>query len=293
MNRTLGIGVCQMHTAFGQVRQNLEALAQNVARILSYSPWVKLICAHELCIQGPAAMEANAEPIPGSITEFCADLARKHQIYLVPGSLYEKVGDDYYNTAPVFSPTGEMLAQYRKMYPWRPYEKTLAGKETVVFEIPGFGVVGICICYDIWFPEVIRDLVCKGAELILAPTFTETQDRRQELILCQAAAIANQCFVVSINGLGKNAKGQSIIVDPEGNILQHAGQSPENLMAMLDLSRVDQVRTYGTCGISRPVACFLHESHRFSYQLPSEKESLPGRLQSCLGALTGSTDSKL
>lgn len=270
MSRLLGIGVCQMQTEFGQIQQNLETLARHVAQILHYSPWVKLVCAPELCLQGPAQMERNAEEIPGTITKFCAELAHRHQIYLIPGTLYEKVGNDYFNTAPIFSPQGEMIAKYRKMYPWRPYEKTLAGRETVVFEIPGVGVVGICICYDLWFPEVIRDLVWKGAELILVPTFTGTQDRRQELILCQAAAIANQSFVVSVNGLGRDAKGQSLMVDPEGNILQRAGQLPENLMAMLDLERVSQVRQYGTCGVSRPVASFFQEAHRFAYQLPVE-----------------------
>ena len=55
-----------------------------------------------------------------------------------------------------------MVARYRKMYPWRPYEKTASGSKTVVFEITGVGRVGVCICYDLWFPEVIRDLVLQG-----------------------------------------------------------------------------------------------------------------------------------
>lgn len=47
---------------------------------------------------------------------------------------------------------------------------------------------------------------------------------------------------------------------------QQAGQLPENLMAMLDSDHVSQVREYGTCGVSRSVASFIHESHRFPYQ---------------------------
>lgn len=176
--------------------------------------------------------------------------------------------------APIFTPHGKIVARYRKMYPWRPHEKTSSGSETVVFDVAGVGRVGVCIYYDLWFPEVVRDLVFKGAEVIMVPTLTGTQDRHQEIILCRAAAIANQCFVVSVNGAGKSAKGQSMIVDPEGTVMQQAGQLPENLMAMLDLNRVAQVRQYGTCGVSRPVASILHETHRFPHQEPGSKTPL-------------------
>ena len=274
MSRLLGMGVCQLETDTGDIQKNMASLATQIKIMRAYSPWIKLVCAPELCLQGPYHMASSAETIPGSISEFCADLARKHEIYLIPGSLYEKEGETIYNTAPIFNPQGNMIARYRKMYPWRPYEKTVSGSETVVFDVADVGRVGICICYDLWFPEVIRDLVLKGAEVIMVPTLTSTQDRSQEIILCRAAAIANQCYVISINASGKNSKGQSIIVDPEGNIMQKAGQLPENLMGMLDLSRVDQVRQYGTCGVSRPISSFLHESHRFPYQLAGSKTPL-------------------
>lgn len=266
MNRLLGIGACQLQPVAGDVQKNMDALARQTDIMLRYSPWIKLICAPELSLQGPSQMEASAQPIPGPITDFCADLARSRGIYLVPGSLYERSANRIYNTAPVFDPEGNMIARYRKMYPWRPHEKTHSGRETVVFDIPSAGRVGICICYDLWFPEVIRDLVCKGAEIIVIPTFTWSQDRNQEIILSRAAALTNQCYVVSVNAAGPNAKGQSLIVDPEGNLLQQAGQLPENMVAMLDLAHTENIRNYGTCGVSRPVASFFHESHQFPHQ---------------------------
>jgi formamidase len=149
----------------------------------------------------------------------------------------------------------------------------VSGDRTVTFEVPGVGTMGLCICYDLWFPEVIRDLVWQGAEVVLIPTLTGTQDRRQELILCRAAAMVNQCYIVSVNGLRPGGIGQSVIVDPEGNILQQTRQLPENMIAMLDLERVQQVRTYGTCGVSRTMASYFHESHRFDYQRKANQES--------------------
>jgi predicted amidohydrolase len=279
MNRLLGIGVCQLDIDTSNTLKNMEALATQIGIMRAYSPWINLVCAPELCLQGPYHMEASAEKIPGPISEFCAELARKHEIYLIPGSLYEKAGQAIYNTAPVFSPKGKLIVRYRKLYPWRPYEKTASGSETVVFDVPDVGRVGVCICYDLWFPEVVRDLVCKGAQVIMVPTYTGTQDRHQEIILCRAAAIYNQCYVVSINALGRGSKGMSLIVDPEGNVMQQAGQLPENLMAMLDLNRVDQVRQYGTCGVSRPLASYLHESHRFPHQRPGTRSPLSGQLK--------------
>jgi len=273
MSRLLGIGACQMKTTRGDIQTNLERLARHVRAVKFYSPWVNLICAPELIIPGMSPMKETAQPIPGQISEFCSDLAKSHGVYLIPGSIYEQTGDGIYNTAPVFDASGNLLTTYRKMYPWRPHEKTVAGSHTVTFEVAGVGVVGLCICYDLWFPEVIRDLVWKGAEVVLVPTLTSTQDRRQELILCRAAAAMNQCYIVSVNGLMPGGLGRSVIVDPEGRVVQEAGQLTENMMAMLDLDQVTHVRQYGTCGVSRVMASFFHESQRFDYQSKTYQES--------------------
>jgi predicted amidohydrolase len=273
MSRLLGIGACQMGTNHGDIQTNLESLARHVKSIKFYSPWVQLICAPELIIPGVSPMAAAAQEIPGPITAFCAELAREYGIYLIPGSMYEKAGDKIFNTAPVFDPQGELITTYRKMYPWRPHEKTDSGSQTITFEVQGVGIVGLCICYDLWFPEVIRDLVWKGAEIILVPTLTGTQDRKQELILSQAAAAVNQCYLVSVNGLKPGGKGQSVIVDPEGQIVQLADQLSENMIAMLDLERVTQVREYGTCGVSRAMSSYFHESHRFQHQKEAYRDS--------------------
>ena len=275
MSRLLGIGVCQMKSDATDIQKNIQTLENQVKSMRALSPWLQLVCAPELCLQGPFHMATAAEPIPGPLTERCAAIARAYQVYLIPGSIYEKENTAIYNTAPIFTPQGEMITRYRKMYPWRPHEKTVSGDRTVVFEIPGVGKVGVCICYDLWFPEVIRDLAWKGAEVVVIPTLTGTQDREQEVVLARAAAIANQCYVTSINGLGEIANGRSVLVDPEGNVMQEAGQAPGNLMAMLDLDRVVQVRQYGTCGVSRPLASFYHEAHQFPHQRPHAEASPP------------------
>jgi hypothetical protein len=66
--------------------------------------------------------------------------------------------------------------------------------------LPGFGRVGLSICYESWFPELARHLAWRGAEVILNPTLTPTADRPQELVLARAQAIVNQVYVVGVHG---------------------------------------------------------------------------------------------
>lgn len=278
MNRLLGLAACQLAVVPGDIKTNLANMVRQIEVIKYYSPWVKLIVASELVLQGSPDYEKLAQPVPGPITDSCSRIARQYGIYFIPGSMYEKQGNRIYNSSPVFDDQGNIMAVYHKMYPWRPHEKTAAGTRTLVFDIPAVGKIGLANCYDLWFPELIRDMVVKGAEVILIPTAAGTQDRDQEIILARAAAIQNQCYVVSINGLGidgvsSGGKGNSLIVGPEGHIIQKTGQLQENMIAMLDLDAVQRSRDYGIAGVSRPLASFFHEKHRFDYQSRAYEES--------------------
>ena len=131
-------------------------------------------------------------------------------------------------------------ARYRKCFPWRPWETVTAGTEFVVFDIEGVGRAGLMICYDAWFPEVARHLAWMGAEVIFNPTATYTSDREQELVLARANAIVNQVYVVNTNMGGRPGPARSVIVDPEGHVLQMAGDGEEYQTEVLDLRTVRQ-----------------------------------------------------
>jgi formamidase len=216
-------------------------------------PELYLSAIHGMAIAPPKDYDRSVgEPIPGPLTDRLCKLAEKLEIWLVPGSIYEKGGDDQvYNTAVAISPNGEIVAKYRKVFPWRPWEGTAHGNEFVVFDIEDVGRAGLMICYDGWFPEVSRHLAWMGAEVILHLTATPTSDRAQELILARANAIVNQVYVVNPNMGGRPGPGKSIIVDPEGHPLQVGGDGEEYLTEVLDLDAVARVRTYGSVGLSR------------------------------------------
>ena len=193
-----------------------------------------------------------AETIPGPLTDRLSALAKELHVWLVPGSLYE-LGEDrrVYNTALAISPKGKIVARYRKLFPWRPYEKSAAGDRFVVFDIDGVGRAGLMICYDAWFPEAARHLAWMGAEVIFNPTATYTSDREQEIVLARANAIVNQVYIVNTNMGGRPGPASSVIVDPEGHVLQTAGSGEEFQTEVLDLRTVRRLRSHGSVGLNR------------------------------------------
>ena len=161
--------------------------------------------------------------------------------------MWELDGDKLYNTSLVISPEGEIAAKYRKMFPWLPYEAgTTPGDQFCVFDIPNVGRFGLCICYDMWFPEVSRQLAWMGAEVIIQPTLTPTSDRELELVMARANGLFNQCYFVSINGIGEWGGGRSTIIDPDGRILQEASTNQTFITELIDLDHTARTREYGT-----------------------------------------------
>jgi formamidase len=172
-------------------------------------------------------------------------------LWLVPGSVYERTDEGIANTAVAISPEGELIAAYRKCFPWQPYETSVPGRRLVTFDVPDVGRVGLAICHDGAFPEVFRQLAWSGAEVVLQPTLTTTSDRDAETVLARANAIANQLYVVNVNAPGPIALGRSLIVDPEGLVRVSAGAGEEVLTDMLDLDAVTRVREHGSFGLNR------------------------------------------
>ncbi len=231
---------------------------------------------------GPAERErqyrACAEPLSGPRLTALRAVAREAGVWLVPGTVIERgPADELFNTAVAIGPDGEVAATYRKIFPWRPFEPFTPGRQFVVFDVPGLGRFGLCICYDLWFPEVIRQLAWLGAEVVLCPTQTSTRDREQELVLARAAAIQNQVYVVSANAADPAGTGRSIVADPEGLVrLQAPSEVPSLLTDVIDLDAVTRVREFGTCGLNRMWSQFTSDD--LPIPLPLYEGSIaPGR----------------
>jgi predicted amidohydrolase len=248
------------------IGEPVSAFADEVKAALEAQPHSKLVVFPELHLFGDQnpdlqraeMLQASAEPLDGPRVKELKQLAKDLNIWLVPGSVCERGPEgQLFNTQLVLSPEGELAGYYRKIFPWRPFEPYDPGDRFTTVDLPGIGRVGLNICYDAWYPEVSRQLAWMGADVILNVVKTTTPDRKQELILAKANAIVNQVFMVSVNCAGPTGKGQSIIVDPEGNTLAEApDDQPQLLTAELDLAAVDRVRTHGTENLNRPWSQF-------------------------------------
>ncbi|MBL9141500.1 MAG: carbon-nitrogen hydrolase family protein, partial [Phycisphaerae bacterium] len=195
---------------------NLAHITDRLEMLMLLYPWVQMVVVSELATLG--GWTGNAMALPNDIENAYCALAAKHKIWLVPGSLYESTPDGIYNTSPVIDPEGRVIARYRKMFPFMPYETGVkSGSEFCLFDVPDVGRFGVSICYDMWFPETSRTLAVMGAEVILHPTLTPSIDREVELSIVRATAAMNQCFVIDINGVGDGGNGRSICVAPTGD----------------------------------------------------------------------------
>jgi len=171
--------------------------------------------------------------------------------------MFERRADGICNTAPVIDPAGRVIARYRKMFPFQPYEIGIKpGIEFTVFDVPEVGRFGVSICYDMWFPETTRQLAALGAEVILHPTMTDTIDRDVELPIARANAAMNQCYFFDVNGVGDGGTGRSIIVGPSGYVIHEAGSGAEMMPVEIDLDRVRRQRDTGIRGLGQPLKSF-------------------------------------
>ncbi len=198
----------------------------------------------------------GAEPLDGATITGMRELARELGIDLVAGSFTElREGHDKpSNTSVHIGSDGEIEAVYRKIHlfdvtvddtAYRESASGEAGDETVVSD-----EIGLTVCYDLRFPELYRILALEGALIFTVPAnFTRTTGAAHWEVLLRARAIENQAFVIAAAQSGEYppgmpAYGNSMIVDPWGEILARAPGGDEEcfVAADLDFDRLREVR---------------------------------------------------
>jgi predicted amidohydrolase len=204
---------------------------------------------------------AGAETLEaGRPLEWATQLARELGIDLVAGSIAERREghERVANTSIHVGPDGELKAVYRKIHmfdvdvggvEYRESEHSEPADEIVLSETSNGTKLGLTICYDLRFPELYRILTLKGARIVTVPAnFTRVTGQAHWEVLLRARAIENQVFVIA-PGQGRgpgpegDSYGNSMIVDPWGEVLARAGGEGESFVAAdLDLARQDEVR---------------------------------------------------
>ncbi len=274
----IGIAGLQLEAINGD---NLDSMESEIDAVARRFPWIDMVVLAEL--NGYGADKKFAQPMPGGPFEArFAEVAKRNDIWLIPGSIFEQDGNDCFNTCPVINPDGEVIARYRKQFPWLPYENDVTpGSECVVFDVPDIGRFGISFCYDMWFPETLRTLSWMGAEVILHPSLTSTIDRDIEKCMVRASAAMNQCYFFDVNVGGPLGVGGSIVAGPGGEVIHDAGKGREIIPLRLDLDYVRDLRANGWHGLGQPLKSFRDSTITF----PPYVEGYASESLSALGPL--------
>ena len=210
-----------------------------------------------------------AETIPGPSTEALTKLAQEKSIVIVASLFEKRAAGVYHNTAVVIDADGNILGKYRKMHiPDDPsyYEKFYFTPGDLGFQSwkTTRGNLGVCVCWDQWYPEAARLTALRGAEIIFYPTaigwhasekkeFGKAQHSAWETIQ-RSHAIANGCYIAVANRIGHEAPagsdgiefwGQSFVCGPDGQIISKGSvECEEIVMAEIDWSAVNRHRTH-------------------------------------------------
>jgi predicted amidohydrolase len=204
--------------------------------------------------------EQGAETLDGRTISWARELAAELGIDLVAGSIVERRDghEKLSNTCVHLSPDGDIRAVYRKIHMFDvviggvEYKESASeepGDEIVLSELGDGEPLGLTICYDLRFPELFRILAIKGATVISLPAaFTQITGQAHWEILIRARAIEDQVFMVAAGQVGlhpegKESYGNSMIVDPWGEILARVTEDgPGYCVADLDFNRQAEVR---------------------------------------------------
>jgi N-carbamoylputrescine amidase len=285
-SRPVTVALVQMSCAAAK-EPNVEKALAKIAEAAERG--ANVVCLQEL-FTGPYFCQTEdhrwfteAEPIPGPTSERLATAAKKHGVVVI-GSLFERrAAGLYHNTAVVLDADGSQAGLYRKMHiPDDPlyYEKFYFTPGDLGFQSfpTKFGRIGVCVCWDQWYPEAARLTALTGAEIIFYPTaigwlsaekdeFGASQHNAWETMM-RSHAIANGVFIAAPNRVGREGElqfwGGSFVSDPNGNLLAKAGHDNEQiLLAQADLGLIDVVRTHWPFLRDRRIDAYGEMTKRF------------------------------
>ena len=250
------LSVIQMRVGHDK-EENLRHAAVLVAQAAREGADMAVLPEMFVCPYENQAFLSNGEPAGGRIWKVLSEMAERNGLYLVGGSFPEQADGRLYNSSFVFDSQGRQIARHRKVHLFdidveggqyfRESDTFTAGNDITVFDTP-FGRMGLCICFDLRFPELARIMALEGAKVLLIPAaFNMTTGPLHWELLFRSRAIDDQVFTVGCAPARDEngpyvSYGNSLIADPWGKILVRAGAEEEVLMTELDLTETERVR---------------------------------------------------
>ena len=285
-NKNISVAAIQLPCS-GDIPRNIETTVQQIEAAAKAG--ANLICLQELfsslyfCQTEDHSQFGIAESIPGPTTDRICQVAKENQVVIVAGVFERRTAGVFHNTAIVIETDGSILGTYRKMHiPDDPYfyEKFYFTPGDLGFQSfqTSVGNVGVCICWDQWFPEAARLTAMQGAEILVYPTAIGWQALEKEQFgaaqvdawqtMMRSHAIANGVYVVAPNRVGVEQNiefwGASFVVDPYGCVIAKAGQEAETIQADCDLSLIETARTHWPFFRDRRIDAYTDLTNRWS-----------------------------
>ncbi len=240
MKDRIMLALAQMSCKRGDKDSNLNQMGKIVCEAKTKN--AELVIFPELCVTGYINRDQFyelAETIPGPTTEALENMARNNNLHIVYGmpELSAKTKGTMYNTAVFIGPEG-LIGKYRKMHlpthsVFEEKRYFRLGYQAVALETR-MGTVGLCICYDIFFPELIRLTRLTGAQLIICISASPAVRKEYFEILTAARAIENTAYLAYVNLAGVEEGlqfwGGSRLIGPTGEVLAKAKYDDPDLV---------------------------------------------------------------
>ncbi|MDP5273887.1 carbon-nitrogen family hydrolase [Chengkuizengella axinellae] len=243
------ISCLQFDVKKGLVEENINKVTRMIENAVASSDKPDVILIPEMWNTSFIKNVSTLAETYGERTkQFISEMSQKHQVHIVAGSISEKINGKVHNISYVCNPSGNFIADYSKihlfqlMYEDRYY---VGGNSVGIFEL--FGTkVGMVICYDIRFPELVRKLALEGVKVLFVPAQWPDVRLHHWRTLLMARAIENQMYVVACNRIGSSGRedfpGHSMIISPWGEVIKEADDKETILQATIDLDIVQTVR---------------------------------------------------
>jgi omega-amidase len=241
------IVACQLDIAWEDKAENFRRVRAMLAET-TIEPGALVVLPEMFATGFSMHVDTIAEAADGPTHRFLAELAREHQAFVLGGVVTRADDGRGRNDAVLFDPQGTLRTRYAKMHPFSFAGETKhyqAGEHTTLFAWHDFHVAPL-VCYDLRFPEVFRQAVRAGAELLVVIANWPQPREAHWLALLPARAIENQAYLVGVNRAGRDPhapySGRSQIIGPRGQILAEAGQQQQLLVADVELAPLVEYR---------------------------------------------------
>ncbi|MEP7259369.1 MAG: carbon-nitrogen hydrolase family protein [Flavitalea sp.] len=258
-NKGIGkqLAILQIDSVLGEVNTNLDKIASMINSIEDKEVRMAVFC--EYGTSGYSLdLNSVAEEIPGKTVSFLEKLAARKNIWISGGMIEKGENNKPYNTSVMISPKKGLVAKYRKVHVFSFEKDHLRNGDHEAIVETELGKVAMTICYDFIFPEYIRGLALKGAQIILNSTFWFSDDISgpagwspdQSKALAMTRALENNVFVGMSCRTGTEKKlwgfGNSVIVGPQGKILAQADRKEQIITAPINLDMRNSWGQYAT-----------------------------------------------